>query len=335
MKTHSEHSGRAVEDARFSHLMALALDSSSEYRQGLIRCITSREGDVEIKGYVDRSQLFTVSGDSLEHFVVGERLQIKNEMEILNGLTPNGWECIGLEDPDIWIDEHTGLTHVYFTIPIKPSSPKEKIRIHLGHAVGKDVRSLEMTEPVLLDDRILGASAKEVSIAPVNSKGVRYNLIESRDREPEATYSIVRVAIADDMSTPWEYGNVVFHPKEHHIPWIGGHASPGPLFSKEFIDMGEGKLLGIMNGREANQKIGDNIKYGMFSVGLFVYDYENGKIDWVSPEPLIRDSEAKTITFASQFVETAAGEGILYAHVDDSFVRAYTLYAEGIRSLLP
>jgi len=32
-----------------------------------------------------------------------------------------------------------------------------------------------------------------------------------------------------------------------------------------------------MNGREVNQKIGDKIKYGMFSVGLLVYDYESGK----------------------------------------------------------
>ena len=329
-----EHSGRAVEDSRFSHMMALALDSSSGYKEGLIRCITSREGDVEIRGYVDRSQLFTVSGDSLEHFTVGKRLQIKNEEKILGELTPAGWECIGLEDPDIWIDKEMGFTHVYFTIPIKPPESNKKIRIHLGHAVGKDLHSLEMTEPVLLDDLVLGASAKEVSIAPVNSKGVRYNLIESRDREPEATYSIVRVAIAEDMGKQWEYGDVVFHPKEHNIPWIGGHASPGPLFSKEFIDVGEGKLLGIMNGREANQKMGDKIKYGMFSVGLFIYDYENGKMEWVSPEPFIQDSQAKTITFASQFVETKKGEGILYAHVDDSFVRAYTLNAEAIRSLL-
>lgn len=330
-----EHPGRAVEDKRFSHMMALALDSSSGYKEGLIRCITSREGDVEIKGYVDRSQLYTVSGDSLEHFTVDERVQIKNEKEILDELTPEGWECIGLEDPDIWIDEKTGLTHVYFTIPIKPSDPKKKIHIHLGHAVGKDLHSLEMTEPVLLDNQVLGASAKEVSIAPVNSKGVRYNLIESRDREPEATYSIVRVAIAEDMGKPWEYGDVVFHPVEHNISWAGGHASPGPLFSKEFIDVGEGRLLGIMNGREANQKVGNKIKYGMFSVGLFIYDYENGEIDWVSPEPFIQDSEAKTITFASQFVETNKGEGILYAHVDDSFVRAYTLNADKIRTLIP
>jgi len=315
--------------------MAITLNPSSGYKEGIIRCITSREGDIEIKGNVDRSQLYTVSGDSFEHFTVGERLQIRNEQKILEELTPEGWECMGLEDPDIWIDEKTGLTHVYFTIFIKPSNPERKTRLHLGHAVGNDLRSLEMTAPVLLHDESMNASAKEVSIAPVNSTGARYNLIESRDRQPETTYSVVRVAIAEDMSRSWKYGDTVFHPAEHHIPWIGGHASPGPLFSKDFIDVGGGKLLGVINGREANQKIGNKIKYGMFSIGLFIYDYENGKIEWVSPEPFIRDSEARTITFASQIVETNPKEGILYAHVDDSFVRAYTLYAEGIRALLP
>ena len=90
-----------------------------------------------------------------------------------------------------------------------------------------------------------------------------------------------------------------------------------------------------MNGREANQRIGNEIRYGTFSVGLFIYDYENGTIDWVSPESLIQDTEATTITFASQFIETKPGEGILYAHVDDSFVLAYTLRVEGLKALLP
>jgi hypothetical protein len=123
------------------------------------------------------------------------------------------------------------------------------------------------------------------------------------------------------------------------MAWIAGHASPGPLFPKDFIDVGEGKLLGAINGCEANQEIGKDIKYGNFSVGLFIYDYENGKIYWVSPEPFIQDSEAgkdggRAITFASQFVLTNPGEGILYAHIDDSFVRAYTLNAEQIKYLL-
>jgi hypothetical protein len=315
--------------------MAIALDPASQYKKGIVRCIVSREGDVEVSGYVDRSELYLLEGDTLDSFKITKRLNIKNEAEIIGKLTPKGWDFIGLEDPDIFVDDKTSLMHIYFTIPIKPSSSKEKIRIHLGHAVGKDLNSLEMTMPVLMDEGKSDESAKEVSIAPLNSNGIRFNLIESRDRRPDTTYSIVKVAIVEDMGKLWKFGETVFHPADHKIPWIGGHASPGPLLAKKFIDVGQGKLLGIMNGREANKKIEGKTKYGMFSVGLFIYDYEKGKIDWVSPEPLIRDTEAQTITFASQFVETISGEGILYAHVDDSFVRAYTLYADGLKALLP
>ncbi len=334
-KLYTEYEGKVVQtDNNFKHVMAITLDPKTNYKNGVIRCIKSREGNIEVKGYVDRSELYKVVGNSLEHFDLEKRLKIKKEEEIIKDLTPTGWDFIGLEDPDIWIDEKTGLTHLYFTIPIRPSKDVEdKIKIHLGHAVGEDLDSLEMTMPVLMDTVQL--SAKEISIAPLNKKGIRYNLIESRDRQTDVTYSVVKVAISKDMGEPWEYGETVFHPKEHNIPWIGGHASPGPLFSKNFIDVGEGKLLGVINGREANQKVGDEIKYGMFSVGLFIYDYENGKIAWVSTEPFIQDSEAKTITFASQFIETKPGEGILYAHVDDSFVRAYTLKAESIKPALP
>ncbi len=342
-----QHPGKAVETGgKFEHVMAIALDPRSGYKEGVIRCIESRVGDITTSGYVDRSVLHRVSasdaigesGDSLEHFSIGEPLVIKNQDEIVKQLGgENGGESadfLGLEDPDIWIDEQAGLMHLYFTMPVKPIGAKHHA-IHLGHAVGKNFDSLEMTAPALKDEGIGAGGAKEVSIAPLNQQGFRYNLVESSIKEEGIYYSTVRVAIAEDMGKPWQFGKTVFHPRERAIPWIGGHASPGPLFPKNFIDVGEGKLLGVINGREANQKVGDEIKYGMFAVGLFIYDYENGKIDWVSPEPFIRDSEAKTITFASQFVEQGNGSGILYAHVDDSFVRAYTLDAEKIKKLLP
>lgn len=337
-KSYVQHDGKVINtDNKFTHVMAIALDPRTDYKEGVVRCITSREGDIQTKGYVDRSELHKIKGSFLENFEIGEKLKIKNEEEIIRELTLEGYEFIGLEDPDIWVDRDTNLIHVYFTIPIKPIDKNiekaKKIKIHLGHAFGKDLDSLEMTEPVLLDtyDR----SAKELSIAPINKNGFRYNLIESRDRSGDATYSVVQVAIVKNMEKDWEYGDVVFHPKNHNISWIGGHASPGPLLPKSFIDIGEGKLVGILNGREANQKRDDGTtKYGMFSVGLFIYDYENGKIDWVSSEPFIRDSEAITITFASQFIETKKGEGILYAHVDDSFVRAYTINSNSIKELL-
>ncbi|MEI6057909.1 MAG: hypothetical protein WCQ60_02975, partial [bacterium] len=168
-KVYFEHNDKVVSaDGQFAHVMAIALDPRANYREGVIRCITSREGDVRVKGYVDRSELHLTKGDSLEKFTVGAKLDIKNEVEIINKLISDGAsDFIGLEDPDIWIDEQTDLMHLYFTIPIKPAGnafdKSKKIKIHLGHAFGKDLNSLEMTMPVLLDT--YDNSAKEVSIA--------------------------------------------------------------------------------------------------------------------------------------------------------------------------
>jgi hypothetical protein len=330
---YTEHLGKVVETGgKYEHVMAISLDRRSGYKEGVIRCIKSREGNITTSGYLDRSVLHNVSGSSLEHFSIGDELTIENQDKIVRQLSGEDSDFLGLEDPDIWIDEQAGLMHLYFTMPFR-NKKKDEFLIHLGHAVGKDLNSLEMTMPTLMDEGMGGA--KEVSIAPLNKEGFRYNLVESSAQEEDFTYSTVRIGVAEDMGRPWKFGKTVFHPRERHIPWIGGHASPGPLFSRNFIDAGPGKLLGVINGREANQKVGNETKYGMFSIGLFIYDYENGKIDWVSPRPFIRDSEARTITFASQFVEQGDGGGILYAHVDDSFIRAYTLEAAAIKNLLP
>jgi len=333
-KFYVQHEGKVIEtDNKFKLVMAITLDPKSGNKRGIIRCVVNREGDVTVKGYTDRSELHLLHGESLEDFKIGGRLNLKNENVVLSALINKDSDFIGLEDPDIWMDEDTGLMHVYFTIPILDKNRAKKSKIHLGHAVGKDLDTLKMTAPVLIGSYEFGA--KEVSIAPLNSNGLRYNLIESKDRTNDISYSTIKVAIVKDMGNQWEYGDTVFHPKDHHISWIGGHASPAPLLSKKFIDIGKRKLIGFINGREANQKMPDGtIKYGMFSVGLFIYDYENGKIDWVSPEPFVQDTEAVTITFASQFVETGVGEGILYAHVDDSFVRAYSITIQGIKSFL-
>jgi len=336
-----QHEGRVAEAGeRFAHVMAVTLDPETGYKGGIIRCITSREGEYGVAGQLDRSALFKIKAYSPDKFEITEELNIKNTEDIIAKLKGEGGDFIGLEDPDIWRDEETGLMHVYFTMPVKLEEKDARgddiWNVHLGHAVGKDLDSLEMTEPTLLGTAEM--NAKEVSIAPKNSEGFRYNLFESSDERDGETYSVVRVAIARDMGKPWELGEIAFHPAEHNIPWIAGHASPGPLLSKNFIDVGENKLLGIMNGCEANKHEGDKIIYGAFTAGLYIYDYEKGMIDWVSLEPLIWDTEAsakRPITFASQFVEGAQGEGTLYAHVDDSFVRAYTLNAEALRALLP
>ncbi len=330
-----QHPGKVVEtDPRFEHVVSLML-RPPEYTEGIIRGTERRDGDVEISGYIDWGALYKVRLNSSGHFEIGDRLVIKNESEIIDHLGGGNLDLMQLEDPDIWIDEKTGMMHVYFTMILRNKIGNLVVN-HLGHSEGKDLNSLVMTTPALISTKTY--SGKEASIAPLNTHGVRNNLVESSlsgKSGERFRYSTVRIASARKMGEPWKYGRTVFHPAEHKIPWIAAHASPGPLLPKSFADLGSGKALGIMNGREANKKIGKKEKYGMFSIGLFIYDYENGKIDWVSPVPLIQDTEAKTVTFASQFVETKPGQGVLYAHVDDSFVRAYTLNAEKIKALLP
>lgn len=335
MNNYYQHKDKVVEaDKRFEHVMALTLNQKTNYSDGVIRCVLKREGDVAVKGFLDRSELYYVTKNSERKLIIGGRLLIKDEEKIISGLTNSDHDFIGLEDPDIFVDNE-GLIHLYFTIPLLGDKNKKiKTFIYLGHAIGKDLQSLQMTAPVLTADKD-GYGAKELSIAPPNKQGVRNNLVESSLLVDDVWYSTVRIAMAEEMGKLWQFGETVFHPAEHKISWIGGHASPGPLFPKNFIDVGEGKLLGIINGREANKKVGDETLYGIFSVGLFIYDFEKGKIDWVSPESFIRDSEARTITFASQFISTGNGTGILYAHVDDSFIRAYDLNAEEIKKLLP
>lgn len=325
--------GRALQaDGEFKHIMAVALNPASNYTEGVVRCIVSREGDVEKHGYIDRSELRRVTRDGSGNFTVHDRVLIKDEELVVQGLLTESLDFIGLEDPDIWVDEVTNIIHLYFTLPLLDKN-WENSKIHLGHAEGADLQSLVMTTPVLLADVVGGA--KEVAFAPKNSRGVYYHLVESSVKEDDFTYSTIRQAIALDMGKGWQFGETLFHPKAAGIPWAGGHASPGPLFPRTFIDVGEGKLVGVMNGREANRMVEGEIVYGVFSVGLFIYDHEKGKIDWVSQVPFIQDTEAVTITFASQFVETETGKGVLYAHVDDSFIRAYELNAEGIQALLP
>lgn len=332
MKAIIQHEGTVVEKGSFEHVMALTLNPKSGYREGLIRCITNREGSVRVSGYIDKSQLYKVRGRDLEHFEIVKRLQIYGQKEVIRSLGKES-ELLGFEDPDIWIDENTGIIHVYFTIPLIDKKKKE-LSTHLGHAQGNNLDSLKMTAPVLSPTKEISV-AKEVSIAPLNKNGTRLNLIESAEIINKTYYSVIRVAVAVRPSESWTYGDLIFHPKENGYDWCNGHASPGPLFPKKFIDVGENSLLGILNGREKDTVKNNKTIYGIFSPGLMIYNYEKGKIVWVSEKPLIRDSKATTITFASQFIQTKEGEGLLYAHVDDSFVRAYTLKVEGLKKLIP
>ncbi|MFA5986299.1 MAG: hypothetical protein WC819_03055 [Parcubacteria group bacterium] len=311
--------------------MALTLNSHFDWKEGIIRCVVSREGDVEKRGYVDRSALYKVVKNDAGIYEITCELYMKNTEEIINSLNKKGLDFIGFEDPDIWADETNNTLHVYFTIPLFNKRTGNAV-VHLGHAFGTDLSDLTMTQPVLMEKNNCGA--KEVSIAPMNKRGFRYNLVESSDHGKGYWYSTIRTVIAEDMGKNWKFGKTVFHPKKENIEWAGGHASPGPLMSRKFIDVGEGKCLGFMNGREVDRKNGTFVKYGKFSVGLFIYNYEEGKIEWISPNYFIRDSQAKTITFASYFMDQQNGKGLLYAHVDDSFVRSYEITVEGLKKFM-
>ena len=77
-----EHESRVVNaDNQFKHVMAIALDPRTDYKEGVIRCITSRSGDLAFKGNLDRSELHKVSGNSLEDFKIGEN-DISNQFHI-------------------------------------------------------------------------------------------------------------------------------------------------------------------------------------------------------------------------------------------------------------
>jgi hypothetical protein len=323
--------GRAVDTrGRFRHVMALALNPATGFEDGVIRCITDREGSVDVSGFVDHSQLYRVARKDAHQYEICEPLVIENEDRIIGPLLPDGFEFLGLEDPDLH-EDGKGALHLYCTIPLISRSTGHS-RIYLGHACGPSLSELCMQEPVLMSSE---NSAKEVSLAPASSDGVHRHLIESSAPGTGYTaYSTVRVAKARTPGGPWEFGETIFHPGMNEIPWIGGHASPGPLLPQAFVDVGEGRLLGFLNGREHDRVRGEQVAFGTFAVGLFIYDYERGEINWISPVPVIEDGEAETITFASQFVEASPGEGILYAHVDDSFVRAYAVTADALKAIL-
>ena len=74
--------------------------------------------------------------------------------------------------------------------------------------------------------------------------------------------------------------------------------------------------------------------YGKFRPGLFLFNPKTGEIPWVSPNPLFEDPKARTITFASDFLQISKHEGILYCHVNDSFVRAYEIDAKELKRYL-
>ena len=201
---------------------------------------------------------------------------------------------------------------------------QDKLRLNL--------QDLTSTYPVLGPlDNIDGF--KETCICPVNNTGFRYILNEILVYNKKEGYSAVSVSTTNNIGEPWKYEKIILNPKEQNYSWVRGHISPCTLFSPNLIS--KDKLLyGIANGRERTKKINGKQIYGKFRPGLFLFNPKTGEIPWVDKKPLIEDPDATTITFASDFVQTEKDKGVLYCHVNDSFVRAYEIDAKELRKYL-
>jgi hypothetical protein len=322
-------------DGRCEHIMALHFDPRGDYEEGIARCVVSRAGDVEEPGFIDRSRIHAVDVRSPYDVELGPELDIAGSQAVVEDLAEfDRCNFLGFEDPNLWCDRESGVLHFYCTVPFLDRNAGE-ISVYLGHAEGPGLDSLRMTAPVLEPEPDVHQGAKEVAIAPPSSEGGRYNLVESNDVVDDTWYSVLRTAVAPGLTGPWEYSEVALHPRDHSYDWFAGHASPGPLLPPEFVDVGESRRVGLLNGREAERREGGAPTFGSFTVGLSVYDFERGTVEWVSPEPVIEDPAAETITFASAYRLLGPETGLIYAHIDDSFVRAYRVDTAALESYLP
>ncbi len=313
--------------------MALCIDSTSKdpYR-GIAREIIERKGSPDIPGFLDRSKLIIVESYDLLNWNIIEDLDINGINEIVEkllGNTKNKKEFIGLEDPDILVDD-SGKKHVYFTIAFKYKK-MDLYDVYVGHAIGDGLDQLVAKMPVLgkVNNEIVGF--KEICPSPVENKDGRFVLTETFvNKGKNKKYSAISVSKAKPISNKWDYIKLVHDPLKESRKWCAGYSSPCRIFDQSLISHNR-NLLGIMNGREKTEEVNGNEYYGKFRPGLFLFNPESGDIVWVDNEPLFEDPFATTITFASELMPLNNKEAILYAHINDSFVRAYKLNLEKIK----
>ena len=302
--------------------MALAVDKSTlndKVKFGLARQITKSEGSVDVPGFLDKSKLIIVKSNDLLKWDKHEDLNIKGINKVIKDLSKKNTLFIGLEDPDIYTDEK-GIKHIYFTIAFKVKD-QHKYFIHLGHAHGKELNKLTATKPVIgpINKRICGF--KEVSI-PINVKETpRYHLMEMGYLENEEWVSTISSALAKEMHSPWKYKKIVLNPLEMKNNWCKGHLSPCCFLDD--LNLKEDLLVCLVNGREPETFVMEKKVYGKFRPGFILFNTKTGEVPWIDSEHFLEDPDARTITFASDFIKINNNKGILYAHVNDGFVRAY------------
>lgn len=312
--------------------MALCVDpaSKSPYR-GIARQVTERVGNVDIPGFLDMSKLVVVESYDLLRWEVVRDLEIGMLESAIRAL-PHSKRFMGPQDPDILTD-NKGLKHIYFTIPLKYPNKAEQ-DVYLGHAEGDSLQNLRATNPVLgkVNAEIVGF--KEICHVPIRDNGQNFILAETFvNRGKERRYSAISLLEIKSSLDNWEYIKLVHDPENEKRKWCAGHSSPCRIFAPDYLSH-NGYLVGIMNGREPTKKINGKRVYGKFRPGLFLFDNKSGDIVWIDNEPLLEDPIATTVTFASDLVYLTDKEAILYAHPNDSFVRAYKLNLGKIKKRL-
>jgi hypothetical protein len=315
--------------------MALSIDRKSKNPYlAIAREITkSNKDNPNICRNVDESKLIAIESKDRLNWKKTYDLKIKGIEKIIKKLSGKNKYFIGLEDPDIWRDEK-GITHIYFTIAFKYKK-KTGFEVYLGHAQGKKLNNMSATPPVLSpipSKNIKGF--KEVSISVSNKKNYRINLTEAVIFKNNNEFSAIATTKSRDMAKPWKHLGIALNPKKMKYLWCKGELSSCCFFPKDFV-MYNNLLVGIINGREHKKIVGHKKVYGKFRPGLILFNPETGRIPWISKEPLFEDPDSKGVTFASDFIHTKKYEGILYAHVNDSFVRAYKINLKELKRLLP
>jgi hypothetical protein len=312
--------------------MALTVDKESKSPYlGLAREITKSRGSVDVPGFVDKSKLIIVKSKDLLSWTKVKDLRVKGIENITRKIKPKDSYFIGLEDPDIYNEGR--IKHVYFTIAFKKNNEDKHI-VYLGHAQGKSLNQLTATQPALspiLNKNICGF--KETDIPLRTSSKILFTLNEIVIFKNNNQISAISLSKANNFSKPWKFKKIILHPKKMKYKWCQGELSPCCFLPKDFLNY-DGLLVGIINGREPKKILNKKEVYGKFRPGLILFNTKTGEIPWISKEPLFEDPDARTITFTSDFIQTKSDEGILYAHVNDSFVRAYRINKEELKKYI-
>jgi len=322
---------KVVEGKRF---MALCLQPrANKPFRGLARQVITREGSENVPGFLDLSKLVIVeSEDLLKWQVVGD-LKIKGIEKVVENFQKDTTRFIGLEDPDILLDEY-GVLHVYFTIAYRYLE-KEEYDIFLGHAFGKSLEKLNATNPLLgpIEEEFMGF--KEIAFSEKSTVRYYFNLVEAVRKREAFGDSVIACVRADRLGSGWNFEKISFYPEKSGSPWCNGHASPCRILPKEVINLNKRLRVLLINGREKNRIIDGKRRYGKFRPGLALYNTETGEIPWVDFKHLIEDPKATTITFASDIFALDREHILVYAHVNDSFVRVYRIELGAIKERLP